>query len=142
MAFIKNGTLMLIRPKVPFPSSLFFAIRVKKPQITFSSRSHSFATNSNKSFDFTHNFAHLALGSLSVKSFSRIPSSRHHFLTLTNQSGSKKTRRQNHASEPIRDCLIKELNIRSLDGDLLDTKFVFSTQYSSFLTKPCHFFCL
>ena len=107
---------MRIRLKVPFSSSLFFAIRVKKLQITFPSRLNSFATNSNKVLiAFTHNFALSALVSLSVKSFSRIRPSGYHFLTLTNQSASKKTRRQNFAFEqPIRDCLIKELNITKM----------------------------
>ena len=60
---------MLIRLNVPFSSSLFFVIRVKQLKITFSSRLNSFSTNSNKVLiDFTHYFAHSALGSLLVKS--------------------------------------------------------------------------
>ena len=92
--------LILIRLKIPFSSSLFFAIRVKKLQLTFSSWLNSFATNSNKVLiDFTHNFAHSGPGFLSVKVF---PIFDHPciILTLTYQSASKKTRRQNRASKP------------------------------------------
>ena len=72
LAFNKNETPLLIRLKVPFPSSLFLAVRVKKLQITFSSRLTSFSTNSNKVWiDFTHNFVQSAPGLLSEKCFSR-----------------------------------------------------------------------
>ena len=92
ITFIKNGAPLLIRLKVLFSSSLFFAIRVKKLQCTFSSRLNSFATNSNKVLiNFTHNFAHSAPVSLSVKKFFAYSIIRASFLTLTNQSTSKKT---------------------------------------------------
>ena len=54
---------------------------------------------------------------------------------------SKKTRRQNRASEPseIDRLSHKELNINK-DGDLWETKFVFNAQYSSFLQNPVIFF--
>ena len=68
LVFIKNGTQLLIRLKVPFSSSLFLAIRVKKLQMTFSSRLTSFSTNSNKVWiDFTHNLTHSAPCLLSKK---------------------------------------------------------------------------
>ena len=61
---------------------------------------------------------------LSVKSFSRVRSSMHRFLTLTNQSASKKTRRQNaRLRTNQRSSIIitgQELIINK-DGDLLKT---------------------
>ena len=101
LAFIKNETPLLIRLKVPFSSSLFLAIRIKKLQITFSSRLTSFSTNSNKVWiDFTHNFAHSAPSLLSEKCFFPYSIIRASFLSLTNQSASKKTCHQNRVSEP------------------------------------------
>ena len=68
-AFFKNGTLVLLRLKVLFSSSLFFALREKAPNYLLIKVKH-ITTNSNKVLiDFTHNFAHLAPGTLSVKSF-------------------------------------------------------------------------
>ena len=102
LAFIKNETLLLIRLKVHFSSSLFFAIRVKKFQCTFSSRLNSFAMNSNKVLiDFYSQFCSFrTLVAVSKKkiAYSIIRAS---FLTLTNQSTSKKTRVPLNQSEIV-----------------------------------------
>ena len=138
VAFIKNGTPIQIRLKVPFSSNLFFTIRVKKLQITFSSRLNSFSTNSNKVLiDFTHNFAHSAPGSLLVKSFSHNRSSRHHFWHWPIKAPQGKPAVK-IAPLSQSEIVSYELNINK-DGDLSKIKRFFSAQFSFFFTKPCHF---
>ena len=101
LAFIKNGTPLLIRLKVPFSSSLFLAIRVKKLQCTFSSRLNSFAMNSNKVLiDFTQNFAHSAPVSLSVKKFFA------YAINIFDTDQSEPLKENSHTSEPIRNRLL------------------------------------
>ena len=77
---------MLIRLKVPCSSCLFFVIRVKKLQLTSSSRLNSFATNSSKVLiDFTHSAPVL----LSVKKFFESLIILASFLALTRTPQSK-----------------------------------------------------